>query len=341
MMAPLNDAATTQAYASAIKATVGEFHACMQRAATVLCLGVRGGPNAAAALAAGAAEVVIASLEPAELELAGRYLAAVGADPQRWSVLRRSPMQLAPAEQQYDVLILDHFGPSLNNHHAAVVSRMLWSRQIVRTFDEAKRYVVPVEAAATIRLCGSPELAATADHVVASTGELLAPVRSPPPHLRWRGHPGEVTPRSARIEVFRERYDTAELDAIEWPAAIPAPPGPWASDAVLLLEWAVLLHPDQPALTTTATELQTLSPRDRAARVAVWGPPQVCSLPPGPAPPALTVSYRPGHGVALGIGSTPPSADQVHRQLPAARHAKIADVEFARACKVDNSASDL
>jgi hypothetical protein len=339
-MEALNDGAATRAYADAITKLVCEFKSRHDRAPTVLCVGVRGGSHAAAALAAGASEVVILSLDSTELDLAGDYLAAVGANAQGWSVLRRSPMQLVPSEHQFDMLVLDHFGALLNDHHAAIGARALWSRGIVRTFAE-HRYVVPVEAAATVRLCSSPQMLVAAGYIVPNTQQFLKSTAPSPPQFKWRPHPSEVDTQSSRTEVLRERYDTAELDAIEWPTVIAAPPGPWRDDAVLLFEWAALLHPDQPPISTTSAELQRLSPRDRAARSAIWGAQRICALPPATAPATLTVSYRPGHGVSIGTTTTTCTSMPTYKQLSAARHARIADAEFAKACKIDNSASDL
>jgi hypothetical protein len=246
-------------------------------------------------------------------------------------------MQLTPAEHQYDMLVLDQFGPVLNDQHAAVTARLLWSRGIVRRFGE-RRYSVPVEGAASIRLCFSAHHAAAVGHTVANSGELLAAVEASP-FFKWRPHPGEMQSRSERVEVLCERYDTPGLDAIEWPAVVAAPPGPWPAGAVLLLEWALLLHPDHPVVTTTSTELERLSPVCRAARRAVWGTPRACAVAPGQPPPALTVSCRPGAGVSLAPAKASPPTDPVYRQLTAQRHSRIVDAEFAKACKIDNTAT--
>lgn len=335
-MEAINDIAVVRAYATAIDGAVHDFLTAHGRAPVVLNVGLRGGSHAAACLAAGAAEVVLVSLDPDEIALASRYLSAADAESSRWSVLRRSPMQLVANDRQYDVLVLDAFGPLLNNHNAAVTARALWTRGVVRTFDGGSRYVVPLEAAATVRLCVSPDLAARTAHTVAATGATLT--SSPERTLKWAAAPrsANLTPASPRIEVLREQYDTHTLTAVEWPSHI-AVPGPWLPGSVLLYEWALLMRDGMPPVTTTLSELSRLAPVTRAAREAVWGH-RVCTVCPGE-PHPFAVTCRPGQGV--GLAASAPSATIKTRQLPETRHRRIADAEFARAVHINNTAADI
>lgn len=302
----LNDYETMAAFQEAIHICITTFQAEQQHAPTVLNLGIQNGLIAQFCLEAGASHVTLLELNEQAIAEATLYLSKqITAD--KYSFIQKSSLQL-PKSVQYDILIMDTLGSSLNSKGMAGYSWDLCRRNIIRKFGtKAQRYVIPSEGTMSVRAYHAPAISVERDHFLTQmrpSNDNIFPTTTPTTttptttttldseqqkKVKWI-HTSQLShfvmndancnPVSERVDVLHEFYDEPEQSPINWPSHIQLQFLPTAkrflgeygenmNECILLLEWSVCLSK------THQIQHKLLKansdPKEQRARMLSWG----------------------------------------------------------------------
>lgn len=337
-VAHANDTDTFEAYKSALRALLYDFYRAHSRNATVLCLGASGlGQLVQCCVDANAHHVTVCDPRKSVMDLCTASLARLGVDDTKFTVLNKSSLQL-PADEMYDVLVHDLFGPLLNTHSPVGYTHDLLRRNVIRSFDAegaAKRYVIPCEASMSVRIYHAPALSADkrfASAPVETTGPLP---KKPKCHLVgnvpcFTLSEANCAAISDRVEVLTEVYDTVDRPVV-YPSHIELHPKRFdvpKDECVVVFEWSAAL--DEAGKFTIGTVIASeakAEPRIRRARSLAWGHEFIylTDLTPSLSPLALSVAYKPAGGITLAatpsIPKTLTSKELTSAKLEAMAHA--------------------
>lgn len=344
----LNDIDTISGYSAAIASTITEFVNTHKRPPVVLCIGAVGGVHARRSLECGAHHVVVVdpirdNIEAARGNLKHAY------DTTRYTCLCKSTLQL-PGDEQYDMVVMDMFGSSLNSGGAATYIWDLLQRRIVREFVDAEdrviHYVLPSEGAMTMRLYHVPAL--TVDRWVDQPYSKLTKYADVPnetkPKIRWirdvelgnvlLSEGGGCEPLSDRVDVLSEIYDAIDEPNIVWPehvSILPHRTDVPLDQCLLVLEWSIYFLATEQSVGTVLGFERRLPAATRRARLLSWGRDvtHLNTISDVLAPIHFKVDYRLAGGMSMTVVPSCPE-EPIPKSIPDKKRKAVVDNTYAK-----------
>lgn len=264
----INDTDTLERFRVGICQTIDTFVKEHHYPPLVLQIGAQGGLLAHFALQAGAHHVTVVDMNQERVDDATQFLKETWPAETYTMVVKHSTA--LPNNIQYHVVVLDFFHATLQT--MACCAWDLNKRGLVAPHG----YVLPFEAAMTVRLYHVPELGVLRRGTFPETSLLLQDIMTPSAKLKWEKDWAfsYAIPLSDRVEVLHEVYDTKIGKTVQtWPNQITImtpTPSPPANECVLLLEWMAWLTPTCCIGNVLASEAD-LPATVRHARLQTWG----------------------------------------------------------------------
>ena len=329
--AHLNDYETLATLREGIFALVSAFVHEQQYAPTILNIGIQNGLIAEFCLEAGASHVTLLETDPDALSKAKAYLSKRPFS--NYAFLEKSSLQL-PKDVQYDILVVDMFGSTINAKGVAAYAWDLCRRGVIRKFEnKQQRYVFPSEGTMTIRAYYAPAISVDQEH-------FLVQMREPQPSkIKWREssdlehfvfNESNCIPMSDRVDVVHEFYDEPEQSPINWPSKIHIQIWPSAMsylkeypyECIFVLEWSLCLGKHHQL---THSVMKNIHPKLQRARMLSWGYKftyMASSL------SDFSVTYKMAGGIQLGQGD--PGDVSEEKNISVKKLCEFADDTFAK-----------